>query len=183
MIISIVIAFVMIPINLFIMAKILNLNIDLGIDDVAIKLFTMFILPMFIGFVISKYWSAKVPALIKIFDLISKIASLILVIAVLIIAVPTIINNEMLDLIYILLFLIISLIISHFAESSDKDLKPILSYSVVLRVPAPAILLAAINGKTKIYAPEIITFLIFGIILMIIYNKLFFGNKGSEKTD
>lgn len=182
MITSIFIAFFMIPLNLFIIGKILNVKIDLGIDDVVLKLFVMFILPMFTGFIISKYLSSKVPVLIKVFDLISKIASVVLIIAVLIIAIPVIINKDMLDLLLILLFLIISLGISHFMESSDKEYRPVLSYSVVLRLPAPAILLAGINGKTKEYAPDIITYLLFGVILMVIYNKIFFGKKEIEKT-
>lgn len=182
MITSIFISFFMLPLNLFIIGKILNVDIDLGITDVSMKLLIMFITPMFIGFAISKHFNKHVPVLIKVFDAISKIASLVLTIAALIIAIPVIIGNESSDLLLILFFLIISLTISHFVERTDKEYRPVLSYSVVLRLPASAFLLAGINGKTKEFAPEIITFLIFGIILMVIYNKLFFGKKDKEKT-
>ena len=62
-------------------------------------------------------------------------------------------------------------------ELPDKKFGPIWSYSVILRLPAPAFVLASINGKAKIYDPEILTFLILGIILMMVYGKIFYGKK------
>ncbi|MBK8552631.1 MAG: hypothetical protein IPL53_16800 [Ignavibacteria bacterium] len=180
MITAIFLSLIMLPINLFTISQILNINIDLGIDDVTLKLFLMFILPLLAGFLIKRYLPALAPSIGKALDLISKIASVVLMICLLIIAVPVVINNDITEILLISLFLIISLSISHFMELPEKKYGPILSYSVILRLPAPAFVLASINGKAKIYAPEIFTFLILGLILMAVYGKIFYRKKASK---
>lgn len=174
---SIFLSFIMLPVNIFIISSMLNVNVDLGIDDVMIKIFIMFLLPMLIGFLISKHITKIVPNTQKLFDLISKIASIVLIICVLIIAVPVLMNKSLVSLGLILAFLMISLGIALLFELPGEKYGPILAYSVVLRLPAPALVLAALNGKTKIFAPEIISFLLLGIILMIIYKKIAYGKK------
>lgn len=176
---SILISIVMIPLNLYIISEIINVNIDLGVFDVALKLFSLFILPILVGFIISKTLPAQAPSIKKILEMIAKIFGLVLVICLLIIALPAIMSNDISHILLILLFLIVSLAISHFMELPDKEYGPILSYSVILRLPAPALLLASLNGKTKIYAPEILTFLVLGFILMAVYGKIFYGKKKS----
>lgn len=177
---AIFISFIMIPVNLLIIEQILNVNVNIGIEALIIKLLSMFIIPMIIGFLIHKYFPNIVPTAIKILDLISKIAMIVLIVCLLIIAVPMLIQKNIVDLLLIFLFLIISLTISHFIEKSDKEKNgPILSYSVVSRLPAPALVLAGLNGMTKVYAPEILSFLILGVIVMALYNKLFYGKEKS----
>lgn len=176
---AIFISIIMLPLNLFIISRILNVNIDLGIDDVAKKLFMMFILPLTIGFILARILKGNTATLKKFFDTISKIAMAVLLICLLIIAVPMILKKDMIEILLILVFLIISLTISHFMELPEKKYGPILSYSVILRLPAPAFVLASINDKAKVYAPEILTFLILGFILMAVYSKIFYGKKES----
>ena len=177
MITAILLSVIMLPVNLFIIDRFIKFKIDLGIDDVMIKLFIMFLLPMIVGFMISKFIPKAVPGLKKILGLISKVASITLIICVLIIAVPVLMNKSLVSMGLILAFLIITLGLSLLFELPGEKYGPILAYSVVLRLPAPALVLASINGMTKVYAPEIITFLLFGIILMMIYSKLFYGKK------
>jgi hypothetical protein len=128
---------------------------------------------MLIGFLISKYLTDYAPSVLKIFELISKVATLVMAVCLLIIAVPMLIKKGIIDFILILIFQIIALTISLFLDFTRKRYGPILAYSVVLRLPAPALVLAGINDKIKIFAPEIISFAIIGIIVMTIYNKLF----------
>ncbi len=177
MITAILLSVIMLPVNLFIIDRFIKFKIDLGIDDVMIKLFIMFLLPMIVGFMISKFIPKAVPGLKKILGLISKVASITLIICVLIIAVPVLMNKSLVSMGLILAFLIITLGLSLLFELPKEKYGPILAYSVVLRLPAPALVLASINGMTKVYAPEIITFLLLGIILMMIYSKAFYGNK------
>ena len=177
MITAILLSVIMLPVNLFIIDRFIKFKIDLGIDDVMIKLFIMFLLPMIMGFMISKFIPKAVPGLKKILGLISKVASITLIICVLIIAVPVLMNKSLVSMGLILAFLIITLGLSLLFELPKEKYGPILAYSVVLRLPAPALVLASINGMTKVYAPEIITFLLLGIILMMIYSKLFYGKK------
>ena len=177
MITAILISVIMLPVNLFIISKVLNINIDLGIDDVMMKLFIMFLLPMTAGFLISRFTPGYVAGLKKIFDLISKAASVVLIICVLIIAVPVLMNKSLISIGLILAFLMITLGISLLFELPGEKFGPILAYSVVLRLPAPALVLAAINGMTKVYAPDLIAYLLIGIVLMMIYSKLIYGKK------
>ena len=177
---AILISLVMLPVNLLIIERILNVNIDIGIDDVAIKLFFMFLLPILIGFLISKYLSGYASSVSKILGLISGIASIVMIVCLLIIAVPVLIKKGIIDFSLILLFQIIALVISLLMDFSRKKRGPILAYSVVLRLPAAALVLAAINGKTQIYAPEIISFVIIGVLVMAVYKKLFHGKEKSK---
>jgi len=180
MITAILLSVIMLPLNLFIIGKILNINIDLGIDDVIIKLFIMFLLPMIAGFLICRFLPKIVPGLMKTLGLISKVASIVLLICVLIIAVPVLMNKSLISLGLILAFILISLGLSLLFELPGEKYGPILAYSVVLRLPAPALVLASINGMTKVFAPDLISYLLIGILLMMIYSKLFYKkNKES----
>lgn len=177
MITAIFLSVIMLPVNLFIISSILNVNINLGIVDVMMKLFIMFLLPMIAGFLISRFFPKHVPGIKKIFDLISKISMLVLMICILIISVPVLMSNSLVSLGLILAFLMITLGLSLLLELPGEKFGPILAYSVVLRLPAPALVLASINGMTKVLAPDIIAFLFFGIILMMIYSKVIYGKK------
>lgn len=180
MITSVFISFIMIPVNLLIIEQILNIDAKIGIDAVIIKLMLMFMIPMLIGFMISRYRPNYVSFILEIMELVSKIASVVMVVCLLMIGVPMIIQSGIVEFSLILLFLIISLAISHFIESADRKHGPILSFSVIARLPAPAVILAGINGMTMVYAPTILTFMITGIILMAVYNKMLFGKKEPE---
>lgn len=180
MITAIFFSFIMIPVNLLIIEQLLNININIGIDAVIVKLLIMFIIPILIGFIVCKSRPNYVSFLLEIFEGISKIATIVLVICLLIIAVPLIIQRGVIDFSLILFFLILSLTITHSIESSDIRHGPILSYSVILRLPAPAVILAGINGMTEIFAPEILSFVITGTIVMAAYKKLFYGKKNPD---
>lgn len=179
---AIFISFLMIPVNLLILEQILNIDMNIGIGAIIVKLLIMFIIPMLIGFLICKYRPDNVSFLLKMFESVSTIASIVLVICLLIIAVPLIFNRGIVDFSLIFLFLIIALTLTHIIESSDKKHGPILSFSVISRLPAPALVLAGINGKTEVYAPEILSYVIIGAILMAIYNKLFYGKRKLTTT-
>lgn len=180
MITAIFLSFIMIPVNLLIIEQLLNIDVKIGIGAVIIKLLVMFIIPILIGFRICKYRPNYVSFLSEILENISKIATIVLVICLLIIAVPMIIQRGIIDFSLILLFIIVSLAITHFIESSDKMHRPMLSYSVILRLPAPAVVLAGINGMTEVFAPEILSFVITGTIVMAAYKKLFYRKENPD---
>jgi hypothetical protein len=96
---------------------------------------------------------------------------------VLIIAVPVLMNKSLVSMGLILAFILIILGLSLLFELPGEKYGPILAYSVVLRLPTPALVLAALNGMTKVFAPDLIAFFFLGIILMMLYSKLFYGKK------
>jgi len=175
MITAIFLSFIMIPLSLLFIGQFFKVSIDLGIDDVAIKLSILFIAPLLVGFIVRNNLPNFAPILKNVLDLLSKVASIVMIICVLIISVPVIIKSDPINLLLIFVFLVISLAVAHFMELPSKKYGPILPLSVVLRVPVPALVLAGINDKTMVYAPVILSFVIIGMIVMALYKKLLFG--------
>jgi hypothetical protein len=156
----------------------MNLDIDLGIGDVTLKIFFMFILPMLTGFLISKYSRQNVIQKIKkILEPVSKIAMLTLVVCLLILAVPLIISKGIVPFSLILLFILVALIISHFMGSPEKMFGPILPHSVISRLPAPAIVLMQVNNTVEVHIATVLTYTILGAVIMAVYHKIFFGKR------
>jgi predicted Na+-dependent transporter len=183
MITTIFLSLIFIPINLTIVQNYLDLDVNLGIEDVFLKLMLMFILPMAIGFLISEYLNKYAASLIKILDPLTKIAMLALVVSLLILSVPLIISKGIIPLLLILAFIIVALIIAHFMGSPEKLFGPILPYSVISRLPAPAIILMQINNTVEKHMSVVLTYTILGVIVMILYDKLIFKNKDQGKQE
>ncbi len=181
MITTIFLSLIFIPVNLIIVQNYLNLDIDLGIDEVFLKLMLLFVLPMAIGFLISRYAASIVPALIKILDPVSKVSMLLLVVSLLIAAVPLIISKGIIPVLLILAFIIVELIISHLMVSPHNRFGPVLSYSVVLRLPAPAIVLMQINNSVDRYMSVVLTYTILGFIVLMVYEKLILKKNSPAK--
>ncbi|HMS34425.1 MAG TPA: hypothetical protein PKC91_10085 [Ignavibacteria bacterium] len=174
MITALFLSLIFLPLNLFIMQKVFHVDIVFGMDDVILKYLMLFIIPMLVGFMLSSYLKSHVPKIIKIVSLISKIAMLILVICLMILAVPIIISKGITPVIMISLYLVVMLLTAHLIGLPDKRYGAILPYSVILRLPAAPIALAKLNGTMDKHLSTIITYLILGILLMMIYDKVFY---------
>ncbi|MBS1518996.1 MAG: hypothetical protein JSS91_12990 [Bacteroidetes bacterium] len=182
MIFTIIFSIILIPFILLILENLFNINIDLGIDDVVLRMAILFLIPMGLGFLISKYLNKNKSILKEIISVVSKTAMLVLVICMLIIAVPLIIKNGIVPILLITAFILTALVISHFISLPERSWGPILPYSIVLRLPAPAIVLSQINNTMGKHLVVIITYTIMGILLMAIYNKIFCGKIITNQT-
>ncbi len=61
--------------------------------------------------------------------------------------------------------------------SPEKEFGQILPYSIILRLPAPTVILTKLNDTMEMHLPVIISYTIRATIVMIIYNKILFGKK------
>jgi predicted Na+-dependent transporter len=180
LVITIFLSLIFVPLNLLIVENIVNMDIDLSVFPVFIKLMTLFIIPILAGFLFSKYFKDKVPIITKFLEPVSKLAMIALVLSLLIIAVPLMIKAGIFQILLILIFILIALTIAHIMGSPDQAYGPILPYSVILRLPAPAIVISQVNHTVQKHMVVIISFTIIGIIVISIYNKIFFGKKSSK---
>jgi len=180
MILTMILSLIFFPLILLSLEKYLDIDLKLGISDVLIKLMLLFIFPMSIGFLISKYFQGKAEILKKILIPLSKVAMITLIISLLISSVPMIISKGMIPVILLLSFIIVSLIIAHLMGSPGNEFGPILPYSIILRLPAPAVILTKLNNTMEIHLPVLISYTILAAIVMMVYNKIFFREKRVE---
>lgn len=173
MIFTIFLSIIFVPINLLILENILNMNIELGITDVIVRLSLLFLIPMGIGFYISEYKKKYSDKLKKILSNISKVAMLVLMISLLVTAMPSIISKGPIPILLLLAFIITALIVSVLMSNPGKKNGSILSYSIILRLPAPAIILSQLNNTVEQHMPVIISYTILGTLVMMVYNKIF----------
>lgn len=179
MILTMLLSLIFFPLILISLEKYLGIDLKLGIADVIIKLMILFIVPMGIGFLISKYFQEKAEILKKILNPVSKVAMLALIFSILISSVPMIISNGINPILLLLSFIIVALVIAHLMGSPEKEFGPILPYSIILRLPAPAVIITKLNNTMEIHLPVIISYTILAALVMLIYNKIFFGKKKS----
>ena len=177
MILTMLLSVIFFPLIILILQAYLGIDLKLGIGEVVIKLMILFIVPMGIGFLLSKYFKDKAGTLVKILDPVSKTAMLALIISLLVSSVPMIISKGIIPVLLILAFIIVALVIAHLMGSPEREFGPILPFSIVHRLPAPAIILTKLNDTMEMHMPVIISYTILATIVMIIYNKIFFGNK------
>lgn len=173
-IVSIIYAVILTPLDVLVIEQVFSVDLELGFVQVFSKMFSFFLLPMLIGFLISAFLPSLIVPLKKIIGPISKIAMLLLVLALLIVAVPIIAKQGIVNILFVLGFLIIALIAGQIIGHPEKQYGPILSSSLIMRLPASAIVLAQINDTVKIHAPVIIMYMILGLISMAVAKKLIF---------
>lgn len=179
---GIVLSLIFIPLTLLLLERVFNINLDLGIDDVLKKIAIIFIIPLIAGFLISYFFGKYNDVMIKILEPIAKIAMLVLVICLLILAVPIIIKGGLIPVLLVLLFQVILLVIVHFISGSEKVTGPVLPYSVLMRLPAPAIVIAQINNSVERHLSTILAFVILGALLLAVYGKITQGGKEVPKN-
>ena len=176
---SILYCVILTPLCLLVIEQVFSVDLDLGFDDVLMKMLTFFLLPMIAGFLIYRFAPGLVETLKKILNPIVKITMLVLVIALLIVSVPLIIKQGLTNILLTFAFLIVALLIGMLFGYPEKQHGPILPASLVMRLPASAIILAQVNNTVMLYAPVIIMYVFLGTIVMTVAKKLIF-NKSSQ---
>lgn len=171
---GIVLSLIFIPAAMLVLEKITKINLDLGIDDVLKKILITFIVPVALGFLISGYFEKSIPFILKILDPVVKAAMVVLIVCLLVLGIPLIISKGIVPVLLVLLFQITLLAVTHLISLSEKKLGLIIPYSVILRLPAPAIAISQVNNTIDKHLAVIVMFTFSGIILMAVYNKLFF---------
>ncbi len=174
---SILYCVILTPLCLKVIEEIFAVDLDLGFDNVLMKMLTFFLLPMLAGFLICRFVPGIVEPLKKILNPVLKITMLVLVIALLIVSVSLIIKQGLTNILLTLGFLIVALLIGMLFGYPEKQHGPILPSSLLMRLPASAIILVQINDSVMLYAPVILMYVLLGTIVMAIASKLIFSKS------
>ena len=174
-VIAMIYSMFLIPLSLLAVKSVFGLDFNLGYKELFIKLLILFILPLSAGFLISVYLPAKVSSVLKVVNLAGKIAGLALVILLLIVAVVEISKLTLTAVLLVLGFALLSLIVGVILGYPEKSSGYVLAGSLLMRLPAPAIIFAQINNTVQEHLPVILLYLIIGTlmykVLDIIHNK------------
>jgi hypothetical protein len=91
---------------------------------------------------------------------------------VLIIAVPVIFSQHIVNILIVVGFVACAILIGHLLGGPPPELRPTLAAALATRWLPPALALAAVNHSTREVAPVLITYLFAGALLMMLYGRL-----------
>jgi predicted Na+-dependent transporter len=175
--ISILYCVILTPLSVLILEQVFSVDLDLGFDNVLMKMLTFFILPMIAGFLIYRFAPGIVETLKKILNPVVKITMLVMIVALLIVSVPMIMKQGLTNILLSVGFLIVALLLGLLFGYPERQYGPILPFSLVMRLPASAIILAQINNFLMQFAPVILMYILLGTILMAVAKKLIFNKS------
>jgi hypothetical protein len=86
-------------------------------------------------------------------------------------AVPLILKQGAAPILIVLAFVAVSILIGHLMGGPPESLRPALAATLAGRWVAPALVLANENGWTRQLAPILLTYVLGGALLMIVYQR------------
>ena len=178
---STVLSIFTIPLTLYLVKLILNLNLQLGFTPILEKILTFYFLPVLLGFLEHDFWPGARVAITKILKRISNSAQLLLILRVIIIAIPMLIKQSLTSILVILGFVVCAILIGHLLGGPPAELRPTLAAALASRWVAPALILARLNHSTREIAPIFLTYLIGGALLMKLYGRWVWRSKPSSR--
>jgi bile acid:Na+ symporter, BASS family len=170
---SIVLSIVTIPLTLLIVEGALGLQLNLGIGAVTKKIVLIYLAPVLVGMVLHRISLPAATAVARIAIPISKVASLLLVLIIVLIGIKPLFSLGTRALLVLLLFVAVAILVGHLLGAPPARFRPTLAAALAMRFPAPAFVLAKLNGILAPIAPVILAYLIFGGILLGLYSKAF----------
>lgn len=178
-VIALIYSMFLIPLSLIAIKSVLGLDFELGYSQLIIKLLLLFIIPLSAGFLIRAMLPEKAPAIAKIVETVGKFAGLALVILLLIVAVAEISKLTLTAVLLVLGFALLALILGVILGYPERNAGFVLAGSLLMRLPAPAIIFAQINNTVQEHLPIILLYLIVGTVLYKLLEK--FGARGKSK--
>ncbi|MBX7044152.1 MAG: hypothetical protein K1X85_14750 [Ignavibacteria bacterium] len=174
-VIALIYSLFLIPLSLIAVKSVFGLDFDLGYKELFIKLLILFIVPLSAGFLVSIYFPASVASVLRIVNAAGKIAGLVLVVLLLIVAAVQISKLTLISVLLVLGFALLSMIVGVVLGYPERNSGYVLAGSLLMRLPAPAIIFAQINNTVQEHLPVILLYLIIGTlmykVLDIIHNK------------
>jgi predicted Na+-dependent transporter len=161
-----------IPLTLLLAERIRGLSVELGIAEVLKKILILYLVPQLAGFLVRHLWPTAGDSLGKILKHVSTFAGLLLVLLVLIMAVPLLFSQHIVNILIVVGFVACAILISHLLGGPPPELRPTLAGALATRWIAPALVLAQINHSTREIAPVLITYVFAGVLLMMVYGRL-----------
>lgn len=171
-VIALIYSMFLIPLSLLAIKSVLELDFELGYSQLIIKLLLLFIIPLSAGFLIRAVLPEKAPAIAKIVETVGKFAGLALVILLLIVAVAEISKLTLTAVLLVLGFALLSLIVGVILGYPEKSSGYVLAGSLLMRLPAPAIIFAQINDTVQEHLPVILLYLIIGTLMYKVLDSI-----------
>lgn len=178
---SALLSIVTIPLTLLIVEYALGLQLNLGIAAVTKKIFLYYLIPVLAGMLLQRLSLSIATAVARIADPISNVASLLLLLVLVLIGAKPVISLGMRSLLTLLLFVVVAILVGHLLGAPPPNLRPTLAAALAKRIPAPAFVLAKLNGLLAPIAPVIVAYLVFGTVLLALYNKLL-GKRDPQRS-
>jgi BASS family bile acid:Na+ symporter len=178
---SALLSIVTIPLTLLIVEYALGLQLNLGIAAVTKKIFLYYLIPVVAGMLLQRLSLSIATAVARIADPISNVASLLLLLVLVLIGAKPVISLGMRSLLTLLLFVVVAILVGHLLGAPPPNLRPTLAAALAKRIPAPAFVLAKLNGLLAPIAPVIVAYLVFGTVLLALYNKLL-GKRDPQRS-
>jgi len=169
---SVLISIVTIPLTLLIVEGALGLQLNLGIGAVTKKILLVYLTPVVAGMLLQRLSLPIATTVARIAAPIAKVASLLLVLLIVVIGAKPVFLLGVRSLLTVLLFVAVAILVGHLLGAPPANFRPTLVAALATRFPAPAFVLAKLNGILGPIAPVILAYLIFGGILLGLYKKL-----------
>lgn len=169
---SVLLSIVTIPLTLLIVEDKLGLQLNLGIGAVTKKILLAYLIPVVAGMLLQRLSLPIATAVARIAVPVAKVASLLLVLLIVVIGAKPLISLGARSLLAVLLFVAVAILVGHLLGAPPPNFRPTLAAALAMRFPAPAFVLAKLNGILGPIAPVILAYLVFGSILFGLYKKL-----------
>jgi bile acid:Na+ symporter, BASS family len=169
---SVLLSIVTIPLTLLIVEDALGLQLNLGLGAVTKKIMLIYLIPVVVGMLLQRLSLPIATAVARIAAPVSTVASLLLLLLIALIGAKPLISLGMRSLLTVLLFVAVAILAGHLLGAPPPHFRVSLVAALAMRFPAPAFVLAKLNGILGPIAPVILAYLVFGGVLLGVYNKL-----------
>jgi predicted Na+-dependent transporter len=148
------------------------LQLNLGIGAVTKQILVVYLIPVVAGMVLQRLSLPVATVVARIAAPISKAPGLLLVLLTAVIGAKSVISLGARSLLVVLLFVAGAIFAGHLLGAPPSHSGPTRAAALATRFPAPAFVLAKLNGILGPIAPVILAYLIFGSVLLGLYKKL-----------
>jgi BASS family bile acid:Na+ symporter len=174
---SVLLSIFTIPLTLLIVEGALGLELNLGIGAVTKKIMVMYLIPVVAGMLLHKLSLPAATAVARIAAPVAKVAGLLLLLLILVIGAKPLFTLGIRSLLSVLIFVALAILVGHLLGAPPPNFRPTLAAALAMRFPAPAFVLAKLNGILDPIVPVILAYLIFGSVLLALYHKML-GKRG-----
>jgi BASS family bile acid:Na+ symporter len=142
-----------------------------GVSEILQKVVTIFLLPVTLGFSVGTFWPHARPVLVRFSKPIATAGQLIVLAMVLVAGGPAIHGLGLLSIVLVVVVVGVAIAVGHVLGGPEETSRPVLASTLALRWPAPALALAAVNDSSVEITPVVLTFVLAGALLMVLYER------------
>jgi BASS family bile acid:Na+ symporter len=169
---AVLISVVTIPLSVWLVGRLFNLDLDLGLVPLLKRVVVLFALPLLAGLALRQLAPGATGPIDKVLKPVLNGATLILLGLILIRAAPQLIAQGALVLAAVFAFVISAIAVGHWMGGPPDELRPTLASVLATRWIAPAVAIAQANNSVDRILPVLIAYVIAATALMPLYGWL-----------